>query len=129
MEAKIPKRVVPVNVGVSTGSDGTVTITCTPNPAPIDVGASNVLICFALVTPGYRFRAAKAIELDVPVDDFPYASWTISDTSAALYDRNKVADELSYTVNIVDTTTGQEYSVDPEILNGGGGTGTGDADC
>jgi hypothetical protein len=58
------------------------------------------------------------------VDDFPYASWTISDTQAALYDRNKVADTFDYTVTVVNTTTGQEYSVDPEIKNGGGGSGT-----
>ena len=125
MEAKTPKRVVPVTVDVTTLA-GIVTITCSPNPAPIDVGASNVLICFALATPGYRFRTAQAIELDVPIDDFPFASWTTSDTSAALFDRNKVADVLKYTVNIVDIKTGQDYSVDPEIQNGGGGTGTDD---
>lgn len=125
MEAKTPKRVVPVTVDV-TIVDGVVVITCSPNPAPIDVGASNVLLVFTLATPGYRFKTTKAIELDVKVDDFPYASWTISDTLAALYDRNKVADELKYTVNIVDTATGDHYSVDPEIRNGGGGTGTGD---
>jgi hypothetical protein len=125
MEAKTPKRVVPVTVDV-TIVDGVVVITCTRNPAPVDVGASNVLIVFTLATPGYRFRTAKAIELDVKVDDFPYASWTISDTLAALYDRNKVADELKYTVNVVDIATGKHYSVDPEIKNGGGGTGTDD---
>lgn len=126
MEAKTPKRVVPVTVDVTTGSDGSVVITCSPNPAPIAVGASNVLICFTLATPGYRFRTVKAIELDVPFDDFPYASWTLSDTSAALYDRNRFADSLDYTVNIVDLATGADYSVDPVITNGGGGTGTDD---
>jgi len=49
----------------------------------------------------------------------PYGSWTISDTQAALYDCNKVADTFGYTVTVVNTTTGQEYSVDPEIQNGG----------
>jgi hypothetical protein len=125
MEANTPKRVVPVTVDVET-VDGVVTITCSPNPAPIDKGASNVLLSFTLANPAYRFRTAKAIELDVKEDDFPYASWTLSDTSAALYDRNKVADELKYTVNVVDVKTGVEYSVDPEILNGGGGSGTDD---
>lgn len=125
MEAKTPKRVVPVTVDVTT-VEGTVTITCSPNPAPIDPGASNVLLAFTLATPGYRFKTAKAIELDVPVDDFPYPSWTVDDTSASLYDRNKVADTLKYTVNVVDVKTGVEYSVDPEIQNGGGGMGT---DC
>ena len=123
---KTPKRVVPVTVDVTTDPDGTVVITCSPNPANIVEGSSNVLLVFTLATAGYRFRTAKAIELDVPVDDFPYASWTISDTLAALYDRNKVADVLKYTVNIVDIKTGQDYSVDPEIKNGGGGFG---GDC
>lgn len=127
MEAKTPKRVALVAVDVTIAPDGSVVITCSPETVDIDKGASNVLIGFTLNTPGYRFRAAKAIELDEPMDDFPYASWTLSDTSAALFDRNKVADLLKYTVNIVDIKTGVEYSVDPEIKNGGGGTGTGDA--
>ena len=126
MQDTTPKRVVPVTVDVTTGTDGSVVITCSPNPAGIDKGASNVLLDFTLATPGYRFKTTKAITLDVPVDDFPYPSWTLGDTSAALYDRNKVADLLKYTVNIVDTTTGQHYSVDPEIQNGGGGSGLDD---
>ncbi len=125
MEAKTPKRVALVTVDVTTGTDGSVVITCSPNPVPIDEGASNVLIAFTLATSGYRFKSANAIELDVPADDFPYPSWTISDTSAALYDRNKIADSLDYTVNIVDIKTGLEYSVDPVIQNGGGGGGPG----
>ena len=116
-----PKRVVPVGVDVSPNGDGTVTITCTPNPAPIDQGASHVLIEFTLNTSGYRFRTANAIELDTPVGDFPFHSWTISDTQAGLFDRNKQADTFAYTVTVVNTTTGDEYSVDPEIKNGGGG--------
>jgi hypothetical protein len=121
-----PKRVVPVTVDVAPGNDGSVTITCSPNPANIIEGSSNVLLVFTLATAGYRFRASKTIELDVPVDDFPYASWTLNDSMAALYDRNKVADLLKYTVHVVDTKTGQQYSVDPEIKNGGGG---GPGDC
>jgi hypothetical protein len=127
MTDKTPKRVVPVTVDVTPGADGSVDITCSPNPANIIEGSSNVLLVFTLATAGYRFRTAKTIELDVPVDDFPFASWTINDTMAALYDRNKVADVLKYTVHVVDIKTGVEYSVDPEIKNGGGGTGTCDA--
>jgi hypothetical protein len=126
MEAKTPKRVVPVTVDVTTVPDGSVVITCSPNPVPIDAGASNVLLCFTLATAGYRFKTMKAITLDVPVDDFPFASWTTSDVTASLYDRNKVADTLNYTVNVVDVKTEQEYSVDPVIQNGGGGSGVGD---
>ena len=126
MTDKTPKRVVPVTVDVTPNPAGGVDITCSPNPANIIEGSSNVLLTFTLATPGFRFRAARTIELDVPVDDFPYASWTLSDTQAALYDRNKVADVLKYTVHVVDVKTGREYSVDPEIKNGGGGSGMGD---
>jgi hypothetical protein len=118
-----PKRVVPVAVDVIASADGTVSIDCTPSPADVIKDTQNALLVFTLNTTGYRFRTANAITLDEPVDDFPYASWTISDTQAALYDRNKVADTFDYTVTVVSTTTGQEYSVDPEIKNGGGSSG------
>ena len=118
-----PKRVVPVSVDVAVNPDGTVAIYCEPNPADIIEGTSHVLLVFTLNTSGYRFRTAHAIELDQPVADFPFASWTISDTQAALFDRNKVADTFAYTVTVVNTTTGEEFSVDPEIKNGGGGVG------
>jgi hypothetical protein len=118
-----PKRVVPVEVDVTAAADGTVSITCTPNTADVLKDTKHALIVFTLNTTGYRFRTANAIVLDDKLDDFPYASWTISDTQAALYDTNKVADTFDYTVTVVNTTTGQEYSVDPEIKNGGGGTG------
>ncbi len=118
-----PKRVVPVSVDVSANPDGSVAITCEPNPADIIKDTSHALLVFTLNTSGYRFRTAQAIALDQPVDDFPFASWTISDTQAALFDRNKVADTFAYTVTVVNTTTGEEFSVDPEIKNGGGGAG------
>lgn len=118
-----PKRVVPVAVAVTAAADGTVTIDCTPSTADIIKNTKHALLVFTLNTTGYRFRTANAITLDAHEDDFPYHSWTISDTQAALYDRNKVADTFDYTVTVVNTTTGQEYSVDPEIKNGGSGTG------
>ena len=115
-----PARVVPVAVTIEDG-----TIVCTPNPADILKDTSHVLLVFTLSADGFRFRTAKAIELDSPVDDFPFASWTISDTQAALFDRNQVADTFSYTVTLVNIKTGEELSVDPEIKNGGGGFGGG----
>jgi len=118
-----PKRVVPVSVDVTVSTDGTVTIDCSPNPAPIIKDTKHALLVFTLNTPGFRFKTADAITLDQAVDDFPYDSWTISDTQAALYDRNLVADTFDYTVTVVNATTGQEYSVDPEIQNGGSSTG------
>ena len=126
MQDSTPKRVVPVIVDVIASPDGTVTVSCTPPTATVDPGASNVLLTFTLATSGYRFQKVKAIEMDTPSDDFPYPSWTTSDDTAALYDRNKVADSLNYTVTVVNNTTGKHYSIDPVIQNGGGGTGTDD---
>ncbi len=126
MQDSTPKRVVPVTVDVIASPDGTITVSCEPATATVDPGASNVLLTFTLMTSGYRFQKVKAIDMDVSSDDFPYPSWTISDTTAALYDRNKVADALNYTVTVVNNTTGKHYSIDPVIQNGGGGTGTDD---
>jgi hypothetical protein len=121
-------RVVPVTVDVIASPTGTITVSCTPPTATVDPGASNVLLTFTLATSGYRFKKTKAIAMDVPADDFPYASWTINDTTAALYDSNKIADKLKYTVTVVNNTTGKHYAIDPEIQNGGGGGG-GAEDC
>jgi hypothetical protein len=119
-----PKRVVPVEVDVITSTDGTVTITCTPNTAEVTPGTKHALIVFRLNTTGYRFPTLKAITLDNKLDDFPYHSWTMSDTEAALYDTNRNADIFGYTVTVINNCTGKESSVDPEIKNGGDvGTG------
>jgi hypothetical protein len=122
-----PKRVVPVSVDVTVDIDGTVTIDCSPNPAPIIKDTRHALLVFTLNTPGFRFPIADAITLDQALEDFPYDSWTISDRQAALYDRNKVADTIDYTVTVVNATTGQHYSIDPEIQNGGTSPGDGDS--
>ena len=118
-----PKRVVPVSVDVNVSADGIVTIDCSPNPAPIIKDTKHALLVFTLTTPGFRFPMANAIKLDQPVDDFPYDSWTITDTQAALYDTNRVKDLFDYTVTVVNATTGKHYSVDPVIDNGGSSTG------
>ena len=118
-----PKRVVPVGVDVTANPDGSVVITCDPDPAEIIAGTSHVLIVFTLNTSGFRFPTVGAITLDEVLEDFPFNSWTISNTQAALFDRNKIADSFNYTVTVVNTSTGVEYVVDPEIKNGGGGAG------
>jgi len=123
-------RVVPVEVDVTVSADGTVNITCTPDSADVVKDTKNALITFTLNTTGYRFPATDAITLDpeqdksdAAKDNFPYQSWTISDTQAALYDNNKSKKAFGYTVTVENTTTGQQHSVDPEINNGGGGFG------
>jgi len=126
-----PFRVVPVEVDVTASADGTVSITCHPDTAPVAKDTKHALITFTLNTTGYRFPDNDAITLDpeesrsdTASDNFPYPSWTLSDTQAALYDNNKSKKPFPYTVTVVNTTTGQEYSVDPIIDNGGGGVGT-----
>jgi hypothetical protein len=128
-----PLRVVPVQVDVTIDDDGAVAITCTPNKAEVVKDTKHALITFTLNTTGWRFPVTDAITLDpkhenaeLAPNNFPYASWTINDTQAALYDNNKDAKAFGYTVAVVNNTTGQQYSVDPEVNNGGGGSGMDD---
>ena len=128
-----PMRVVKVVVDVAADTDGTVTITCTPPAADVLKDTKHALITFFLNTTGYRFPVADAITLDPKADNaedaaknFPFSSWTISDTQAALYDNNKSADAFAYTVSVLNNSTGKLDSVDPIINNGGGGTGMDD---
>ncbi len=125
-----PLRVVPIEVDVTVAADGTVSVSCTPDTASILKDTKHVLLDFTLNTTGYRFPAIGAITLDPETDNsgdaaanFPYESWTISDTQATLYDNNKSKKAFDYTVTVVNNTTGQPYGVDPVIDNGGGGTG------
>jgi hypothetical protein len=113
----IDNAVVPVSVKVTPDGNGGVDITCTPNPVPVD--GFHTLIAFSLDTDGYRFRTVDAIELDEPDPDFPFPSWTVRPTLATLYDLCNTDDIFKYTVHVVNTITDVEYSVDPEIKNGG----------
>ncbi len=117
MTKLVDNAVVPVSVTVARDARGTVTITCTPDPVPVD--GFNTLLAFSLDTRGYRFRTVNAIELDKPSDDFPFPSWTVQPTLALLYDLCSDEAVFKYTVHVVDTLTDEEYSVDPEIKNGG----------
>ncbi|HEY8972601.1 MAG TPA: hypothetical protein VIN75_00180 [Burkholderiaceae bacterium] len=127
-------RVVPVAVNVSIETSG-VKITCSPEPVPVAKGLDDVLITFTLGgAAGFSFPVDDAIVADKnSKSDFPYKSWTISNTLAALYDRNNKAAKVKYTVNVVDAQ-GTPYSLDPEIQNGGSagttcGDDDGDDDC
>jgi hypothetical protein len=116
MAKLIDNAVVPVSVKVTTDDSGVVTITCSPNPVPVN--GISTLLSFSLDTQGYRFRTVRAIELDEPDSDFPYPSWTIMPTLATLYDLCNNVDTFDYTVHIVNTITDVAYSIDPEIKNG-----------
>jgi hypothetical protein len=113
----IDNAVVPVSVTVTPGADGNVQITCYPNPVPVN--GLHTLLTFNLDSRGYRFRTIRAIELDEPDSDFPFPSWTVAPTQATLYDLCETDNVFKYTVHVVDTITDVEYSVDPEIRNGG----------
>ncbi|HYP32730.1 MAG TPA: hypothetical protein VES00_12720 [Burkholderiaceae bacterium] len=122
-------RIFPVTVNVSTDASGNVNISCDPETIDVPKGLGCALITFTLKGPaGFSFSPTDAI---VPEDksnsDFPCASWTISDTLAGLYDRNKHAAKVKYTVNVVDAE-GNKYPYDPDIQNGGS-VSTCDDDC
>ncbi|HEY9023422.1 MAG TPA: hypothetical protein VIP05_03910 [Burkholderiaceae bacterium] len=126
-----PLRVVKIEVDVTAAADGTISISCTPDTADVVKDTKHALLEFTLNTTGFRFPVTDAITLDPEKDEsgdakanFPYTSWTISDSQAALYDNNKTKKTFGYTVSVVNTTTGQQYSVDPVIDNGGGGVTT-----
>lgn len=132
--SEINTRVIPVTVNVATDAAGNVNISCDPETADVPKGLRDVLITFTLKGSGFSFSPTNAI---VPDDhsnsDFPCASWTINDTLAGLYDRNKHAAKVKYTVNVVDSE-GKPHSYDPEIKNGGdsgacGDDGDSDDDC
>ena len=112
-------NVVPVTVNVEI-QNSVVKIYCNPEPVPVAKGLDHVLITFTLVGPaGFSFSQSDAIVPDKnSKSDFPYPSWTINDTLAALYDRNNKAAKVKYTVNVVDAQ-GNKYPYDPDIQNGG----------
>ena len=125
-------RVVPIEVDVDVAADGTVNIICTPNSADVAKDTKHALLTFSLMTTGYRFPVDDAIVIDLQQADaaeaktnFPFPSWTVNDMQAALYDNNRSAKAFGYTVAVVNNSTGQRFTVDPEINNGGGGV-TGD---
>jgi len=111
-------NVIPVAVSVWI-EGGTVKFSCVPDSAEVDKGNCDVLIAFTLSGDGFSFSPTNAI---VPnknfKSDFPCPSWTINANLAGLYDRNKTAARVKYTVNVVDLQ-GTPYSYDPEIKNGG----------
>ncbi len=123
MVQEIANPVVPVSVTVTTNSDGTVDIACSPNPVPVD--AFHTLISFSMDTKGWRFRTTNAVQLDAPDPDFPFPSWTIAPDQCMLVDLCQTQASFKYTVNVVNTLNDAEYSVDPIIRNGDGVSGTG----
>ena len=105
-----------VTVTVAKDGQGNVVITCTPDP--VQVNAFNTLISFNLATAGYHFLASNTIVLDSPQPDFPYPAHTVNATLATLLDLCTTSNSFKYTVYVVDTATGTQYSLDPVIKNG-----------
>lgn len=108
--------VTQVEVTVTTDPSGGVVIVCNPNPVHISV--KNSLLAFNLRTPGWHFNGTGAVVIAGKYDDFPYPSWTLNPTTAALFDVCNEPDQFDYTLTILHDTTGEEFSVDPIIDNG-----------
>ncbi len=87
-------------------------------PDPVVVTTNNALVVFSLDTPGYNFPETGAIVVILPNDQFPYSSWTIKPTCAAIYDKNSDAHNYKYNVTVVNTATGVATTLDPTIKNG-----------
>ncbi|MBT9599243.1 MAG: hypothetical protein IV094_24945 [Vitreoscilla sp.] len=92
-------------------------VVCTPQT--VNVSSANVLIVFHLETAGYAFPASDAVVVSNPGSQFPYPSWTAYPGYAALFDFDNDTAEYSYTVNVIELSTGRTLSVDPVIKNGG----------
>jgi hypothetical protein len=104
------------HVSVTVDSSGAVS--CSPNTA--NLSGSNVLVVFRLDTPGYAFPVDNAVVVNNPGSQFPYPSWTAYPGYAALFDLDSNTAEYSYTVNVIELSTGRTLSVDPAIKNNGG---------
>jgi hypothetical protein len=97
-------------------SDATDPPTVTCSPAEITVGTSNGLIEFDLATPGYSFDPATPIVFNQATTDFPDL-WAVSATQIMMRDRCTRAATLSFTINVVQDSTGLSLSHDPSIRN------------
>ncbi len=117
MDYESDPTVVQVEVTVATAADGSVNINCNPNPVRVMV--PNSMLAFNLRTPGYHFKGTGAVVIDGSFPDFPYPSWTLNATTAGLFDLCNQADQFDYTVTVKHDKTGEEFSVDPIIENGG----------
>lgn len=116
MDYEPDPTVVEVEVTVAKGADGKIKIICNPNP--VLVTQPNSLLAFNLRTPCYHFPGTGAVVIAGTFEDFPYPSWTLNPTTAALYDACNQPDQFDYTVTVKHDKTGEEFSVDPIIDNG-----------
>lgn len=102
-----------VNVSINEAGQ----VVCTPETA--NVNGANALIVFHLETAGYAFPASNAVVVSNPGTQFPYPSWTAYPGYAALFDADGDTNNYSYTVNVVELSTGQTLSADPTVKNNG----------
>ncbi len=107
---------VQVNVNTST-SPPSYTVTCSP---PIVKALSgSMIITFILLTDGFRFRRNKAIyvERGGPGTQFPFDSWTQTDTIASIFDYNTDNGLYKYTICLIDDSNNEIILKDPAIQN------------
>jgi hypothetical protein len=97
-------------------SDATDPPTVTCSPEEITVSTNNGLIEFDLVTPGYSFDPTTPIVFNQETTDFPDL-WAVSATQIMMRDRCTHPALLSFTINVVENSTGRSLSHDPAIRN------------
>jgi hypothetical protein len=123
MSALAPEVVVNVKHVVVT-IDGSGNPVVTPDTVNV---TSNYVLVYATIdpsAPGYTFPDTDAIVVNTQNSDFPYPSWTVKPTLAAVVDLGHNAGSYNYTV-FVNGPTGQKLRVDPVIKNGNTGGGGG----
>ena len=90
-------------------------IVCSPDP--VRVRTTDTVLSFKLRTPGFAFRDQNAIVVANPGPDFPNPSRTVKPTRATLVDLDKENASYSYSVYVVDQSTGKVITGDPTIEN------------
>lgn len=96
-------------------------VQCTPDP--VRIRQADTLIVYTLATAGYAFPDEGAVvvapgEGALTSEEFPYPAWQEDAQHVALFDRNAVAGNHSYTVTVV-SASGEPLRHDPGIVNEG----------
>lgn len=106
----------PVFAFTVTASDVTDPPTAYCEPHLVTVDASNTLIEFDLVTPGYSFDPDTPITFNTATTDFPDL-WVISATQVTIRDRCQTPGDFAFTIHVVEDSSGKRFGVDPVVRN------------
>jgi hypothetical protein len=102
-------------------------------PDTVEVLNPDTLLVFYVDTRGYAFPTTGAIVMKNPppagaggqaltVQDveanFPYAAWSTSASSVALFDAFESSGLFHYSITLINLQTGETVSSDPSVRNG-----------